>query len=74
MSIYRQMIEAGVEIASHESDLYVPANEITDAIIREYEFKNQVTPFFDNITRTRWYDIPFAFEPYWITKLDKKVA
>ena len=65
MSIYKQMTEAGVEIGSHESDLYVPVNDVTAPIVAAYEHENIVTTFTSNIDRKRWYDIPFAFDPYW---------
>lgn len=65
-SIYTQMVEAGVEISNHESDLYVPNNETTRAIIAEYEHKNSVTRFncYDD-PNDPWFDIPFAFDPWW---------
>lgn len=65
MSIYKQMIEAGVEISNHSSDLYVPVNDVTRAIVADYEFANNVTTFRSNVDGKQWYDIPFAFEPYW---------
>jgi hypothetical protein len=61
MTIYEKMKAAGVEIAHHESDLYVPVNDVTTAIVKDYEFASIVTKFFDNITHTLWYDIPFAY-------------
>lgn len=66
MSIYEQMKAAGVEIASHETDLYVPVTEETTAIVNAYEFKTNVTRFISNIEpHVPWYDIPFAYEPGW---------
>jgi len=65
-SIYKKMVEAGVEVRKHESDLYVPNNETTRAIIAEYEHKNSVTSFYcyDNVNDP-WFDIPFAYDPWW---------
>lgn len=68
MSIYEQMVEAGVEISNHASDMYVPVNDVTRAIVDEYEFANNVTRFYSNIDGKLHYDIPFAFEPYWDLK------
>lgn len=65
MSIYTEMKEAGVKMSSHESDLYVPVNEVTSALVSVYEHMNNVTTFISNIDRKAWYDIPFAFDPYW---------
>ena len=65
-SIYNEMVEAGVEISSHESDLYVPCNEITTEIISRYIHKCNVTTFncYDEVGNV-WYDIPFAYDPWW---------
>jgi len=65
MDIYKEMIDAGIEVSSHYSDLYVPVNEVTTAIISRYEFKCNVTRFRSAITGKAMYDIPFAFTPYW---------
>lgn len=68
MSIYKEMKAAGVEMSSHESDLYVPVNLVTAALVTAYEHKNNVTTFTSNIDGNRWYDIPFAYDPYWESK------
>jgi len=73
-SIYARMIEAGVETANHQSDLYVPVNDTTRQIIKEYnesvepgyEVKPEV--FVSKIDHTLWFDIPFMFDPYWESK------
>jgi hypothetical protein len=68
MNIYEQMKAAGVEISNHESDLYVPVTPETTAIVNKYEYKSNVSTFINNITKTPWYDIPFAFRPWWEKK------
>ena len=67
-SIYEQMKAAGVKIASHETDLYVPVNETTQAIVDGYRFKSIVTTFTNQVEGGRWYDIPFAYTPAWDAK------
>ena len=66
--IYDKMVAAGVQIANHESDLYVPVNDTTRAIIKEYRFRSNVTVFISNIEKTPWYDIPFAYMPFWAAR------
>lgn len=66
MSIYKQIKETGVEIENHESDLYCKVTPETTQIIKEYQFKNSVTIFI--YKGERWYDIPFAYDPYWKNK------
>ena len=63
ISIYSEMMVAGVEIDHHCTDLYVPVNEVTTSIIDRYEFKCNVTKFRSAIDGTPWYDIPFAYTP-----------
>lgn len=65
MDIYEQMKAAGVQIDHHESDLYVPVNDISREILKTYEFRSNVTCFTCNIDKKRWYDIPFAYTPWW---------
>ena len=54
----------------HESDLYCKVTKATSAIIDRYEFQSQVTRFHDATDphRALWYDIPFAYKPYWESK------
>ena len=68
MTIYDQMLAAGVQINNHESDLYVPVTPETTAIVNGYEFKSNVTRFTSNIDKKQWYDIPFAYSPFWQNK------
>ena len=49
------------DIAHHCSDLYLKVNAISEKIVNEYEYKNNVTMFIDQIDRVLWYDIPFAY-------------
>jgi len=70
-SLYERMVEAGVETANHNSDLYVPVNDTTRKIIKEYnesvEPGHEVKPevFVGKIDRELWFDIPFMFDPFW---------
>lgn len=64
-TIYQQMVEAGAEIDSHKSDLYVKSTPKTREIIRGYEYLNSVTTFTSQIDGQLWMDIPFAFDPFW---------
>ena len=65
MSIYTELKEAGVLLDYHESDLYAKKCPESIAIIEKYEFKNNVRLFWDSINKEPWYDIPFAFDPFW---------
>jgi hypothetical protein len=40
----------------------------TEALVKDYEFASNVTRFTSNIDGEQWFDIPFAFDPYWEAK------
>jgi hypothetical protein len=63
--IYEKAIELGIETASHCTDLYLPVNEQTRALINQYEYKQSVHTFRNRITGQLWFDIPFAYSPAW---------
>lgn len=55
-------------IGSHESDLYLKVTPEATALVEHYQFRSNVEKFRSNIDGTFWYDIPFAFTPYWNAK------
>lgn len=65
-TIMQEMIDAGVEISHHESDLYVKVTPESRAIVEDYEFRCNVTAFRSRVDGELWYDVPFAFDPFWI--------
>jgi hypothetical protein len=67
-NIYTQVVALGIEHSNHESDLYIPVNEQTRELVKNYKFASNVTTFKSNIDGKPWYDIPFAFTPYWDAK------
>lgn len=70
-SLYAELKAAGVSMDNHESDLYVPVNLQTTAILAKYPTqKSNARTFKSNIDGVLTYDIPFAYEPFW----DKKQA
>jgi hypothetical protein len=63
-----QLIKAGIkpeQMGNHASDLYVEVNDISKAIIKDYQFKQNVTTFHSNIDGKLNYEIPFAYTPSW---------
>ena len=59
------------EVSNHESDLYIKKTPISDALVEKYDFKSIVKIFHCQENGELWYDIPFAFDPFW-NKLNKK--
>lgn len=71
MSIYTEVLATGGYIDNHESDLYIEVNDVNTAILAKYP--NQSHSVFTNqVTSKLCYDIPFAYDPYWADKADKR--
>ncbi len=67
-SIYEEMKAAGIEIDHHESDFYAKVTPESERIVAGYRFRSQVNRFISNIDNELWFDIPFAFNPFWENK------
>jgi hypothetical protein len=67
MDIYDELKEAGAEMENHESDLYVKVTTQTTKILVRYAYWANVRSFKDAAGQA-WYDIPFAYKPFWETK------
>ena len=66
-NIYKQAIMKMSEkdIDHYNSDLYLRVNSISKKLIKEYNFKENVETFVDEIDHELWYDIPFAYLPFY---------
>ena len=67
--IWEAVKAKGIQHDNHSTDLYIPVNAETRALVAEYEFKCNVTTFICQIDGKLWYDIPFAYEPEWERRL-----
>lgn len=65
-SIYQELITAGQIVHGYYSDLYTPVNSCTTALIKKH--KASASVFINQVEGGSWYDIPFAYEPYWESK------
>jgi len=64
MTIYEDLIAAGIECSNWQSDLYFPATQKTREILKRH--KNQArSTFISNIDGRMMYECPFAFDPFW---------
>jgi hypothetical protein len=66
--IYDQLKAAGVPLEHYESDLYAKVTTESANIVNRYPFVSQVSTFYNNIDHELWYDIPFAYQPFWDEK------
>jgi len=65
MDLYTAAKKAGLEIDHHESDLYLKHSEQATNLIAVYDTGNTATVFRSEIDGELWWDIPFAYLPYW---------
>ena len=69
MSLYTELKDAGCTLDNHYSDLYVLFEPKATAIIQQHRTLTHRTvmlsTFVSNLDGKLWYDIPFAFDPYW---------
>lgn len=67
MSIYEQAVATlpASDIDHHESDLYLRKTPESAKLIEGYTFKQNITTFIDGIEGVVWYEIPFAYDPFW---------
>jgi hypothetical protein len=69
-SVYGQLQAAGVPLDSHESDLYVRVTPVSTGILRASTMG--YTVFVDRRTGALWYDVPFAFDPWWEARVGRR--
>lgn len=65
-SIHQQLLGAGVELDSHESDLYAKVGPESTRIIEESGHSSSM--FQSEVDGQMWYDLPFAYDPFWRAK------
>lgn len=68
-SLYQACKAAGFRLDSHESDLYVEASAASLELLTEHGAS--FSPFTDTEGRC-WYDVPFAFDPFWVKKAEAR--
>jgi len=61
--LYQQLLAADVPLDSHESDLYVKVTPESSRIVEESGHSS--TMFTSEVDGKLWYDLPFAYEPFW---------
>lgn len=69
MSLYEEVKATGGYIANHEADLYIEVNDVNREILSRYPLeKANATTFRNQVTGKPCYDVPFAYEPFWVRK------
>jgi hypothetical protein len=71
-NLFDEIKAAGIPFTNHESDLYVPKTPEVDAILDKYLFsKRNSTTFVNQVEGGIWYDVPFAYTPWWQSKASR---
>lgn len=77
-SLYQCFLDGGIppeEIDHHYSDLYVKVSFKSKRILEEYQKKSGIRCFAEifkaNDGSGYWYDIAFAYDPFWIEAAKK---
>ena len=68
MTVYEQVLNRGVEHDHHASDLYLKDGKQARQIIEGWEFAENATMFRSQIDGSLWWDLPFAYDPWWAAK------
>lgn len=78
-SIYKVLMDAQVpdkDIDNHFSDLYLRATPQNTELLKRYYEANGVKrlpeKFRSKLDNDEWYDIPFAYDPYWEEMMTKE--
>ena len=73
-SVYETLKFAGCRMAHHESDLYVKADPASRRVLREMlddrRLVNRPELFSADDGSGFWYELPFAYDPWWEKKME----
>jgi len=61
---YTALVNAGIPLDNHESDLYAKVTPEAGRIIRASGWGG-VTVFINQLDGSPWFDLPFAYLPWW---------
>jgi hypothetical protein len=70
-NLFDQVKDSGIPYDHHESDLYVLVTPESQKILVEClgPRPNGICTFTSQIDGKLWYDVPFAYRPFWEAKL-----
>lgn len=72
MTLYQEVKQAGIKHDSYRSDLYILASVEAKRLLKKHEVKPWPSTFVCNVDKRIYYDVPFAFDPYWESRTTKK--
>jgi hypothetical protein len=73
MDIYEEAKKLGIPMDHHESDLYLLKTPESKKLVAQIENRSTISTFTSPIDKKVWYDIAFAYTPFW-EEVSKKGA
>lgn len=67
-SLYEECVKLGIPTGNHASDLYIPVTDQTRELIKKHG--HRATTFTNQVEGGLWYDVPFAYVPFWENKIN----
>lgn len=63
--LWDEIVKQNIQHDHHESDLYLPVTPETARLVSQYDYHDRATTFVSQVDGKVWYDIPFAYDPFW---------
>jgi len=62
---FNKVVENKIPYDNHCSDLYIPVNDVTKRLVKDYVFGCNAEIFTSQIDKKQWYDLPFTYGAYY---------
>ncbi len=74
-TLFNEVKENGIPYGSHYSDLHIPKNAQTTALLKKYNRDGaMLETFFNDDDKRIWYSVFMEYTPYWERKFNSKRA
>ena len=65
----RVLPASDIDHDNNGTDLYLKVSEASAALVAAYDFRGNVERFVSPLDGCAWFDVPFAYTPAWVEKL-----
>lgn len=66
MTLFEKIVQLQIPHSNHYSDLYIPVTTQTTQLLKEHNAPTNI--FINQVEGGLWYDVPFAYDPYWAAR------
>jgi hypothetical protein len=67
-TLYKEAKRLNIPLDHHESDLYLKLTPESLNLIKMFDKYKTARRFTSQLDKTQWFDIPFAYDPFWGSK------